>query len=151
MSQQKYDERTERNVNSLQPDFSDRTRQWLAECRRQGLNPLIHYGARSVAEQRELHEKFLAGKGPRAVAPERSYHCYGRAFDWVNIADPDGGDDGLSWDDKKAYEKGTLIGIHFEIAGIGSGDDDHLQDGKFASYANLPQSELGNFPGTLAA
>src|SRR5947209_3917574 len=89
MSQAKYDERTEQHIASLQPDFADRVRQWLAECRQQGLNPYIHFGSRSIEEQRKLRQKFLAG-GPKAVDPERSYHCYGRAFDWVNITDADG-------------------------------------------------------------
>jgi hypothetical protein len=81
MSQAKYDKRTEGNIATLQPDFTDRVRQWLAEARNQGFKPIHHFGARSVATQEELHKKFLAG-GPKAVAPEHSYHCYGRAFDW---------------------------------------------------------------------
>src|SRR2546428_731283 len=88
MSQAKYDQHTEANIATLQTDFADRVRQWLEEARKQGLNPYIHFGARSVATQEELHKKFLAG-GPKAVAPEHSYHCYGRAFDWVHIIDPD--------------------------------------------------------------
>jgi len=151
MSQAKYDQRTEKNIASLQPDFAERVRNWLAECRRKGLNPLIHYGARNLQEQRELHEKYLAHRGPRAVAPERSYHCYGRAFDWVNIVNPDAGEDGLNWDDDNAYAQGVQIGAAFEIVGIGSSDNDHLQDAKFARYADLPQSELGKFPGAMVA
>jgi hypothetical protein len=146
MSQTKHDQRTEKNIASLQPDFSERVKKWLEECRKQGLNPLIHFGARDLQEQQELHEKFLAGRGPRAVAPERSYHCYGRAFDWVNITDPDGGDTGLAWDDDAAYEKGTKIGDAFEIVGIGAGDNDHLQDERFRTFADLPRTEFGKFP-----
>ena len=145
MSQSKYNQRTEANIATLQTDFADRVRQWLAEARKQGLNPYIHFGARSVATQEELRKKFLAG-GPKAVAPEHSYHCFGRAFDWVNIIDPDGGDAGLAWDDNAAYAKGTHIGAQFQIVGIGSSDNDHLQDGRFGTFADLPQSEFGSFP-----
>ena len=151
MSQAKYDQRTEQRIASLQPDFAERVRQWLTECRNQGLNPYIHFGSRSLEEQRELRRKFLAGQGPKAVDPERSYHCFGRAFDWVNITDPDGGDSGLAWDDNAAYRQGTEIGGQFQIVGIGSDDNDHLQDAGFASFADLPRSEFGNFPGTLPA
>jgi hypothetical protein len=147
MSQAKYDQRTEQHIASLQPDFADRVRQWLAECRNQGLNPYIHFGSRSVEEQRELRRKFLARQGPKAVDPERSYHCFGRAFDWVNITDPDGGDSGLAWDDDDTYVRGTEIGAQFQIVGIGSDDNDHLQDAGFGSFADLPNSEFGNFPG----
>lgn len=151
MSQAKYDQRTEQHIASLQPDFAERVRQWLAEARDQGLNPYIHFGSRSIEEQQELRRKFLAHQGPKAVDPERSYHCFGRAFDWVNITDPDGGDSGLAWDDDGAYEQGTEIGARFEIVGIGSEDNDHLQDGGFGSFADLPRSEFGQFPGALPA
>ena len=150
MSQSKYNQRTEANIATLQTDFADRVQQWLAEARKQGLNPYIHFGARSVATQQELHKKFLAG-GPKAVAPEHSYHCYGRAVDWVNIIDLDGGDKALGWDDNKAYAKSETIANQFEIRGIGSSDNDHLQDAKFARYADLPQSELGKLPGAMVA
>jgi hypothetical protein len=145
MSQSKYDQRTEANIATLQSDFADRVRQWLEEARRQGLNPLIHFGARSIAEQEALHKKFLAG-GPKAVSPEHSYHCFGRAFDWVNITDPDGGEKGLAFDDDHAYAKGTKIAENLDIKGIGSGDNDHLQDTNFPTFADLPKSEFGRFP-----
>ena len=145
MSQSKYDQRTEANIATLQTDFAHRVGQWLAEARKQGLNPYIHFGSRGVATQEELHKKFLAG-GPKAVAPEHSYHCYGRAFDWVNITDPDGGDKGLAWDDDKAYAKGTKIAEQFDIRGIGAGDNDHLQDSHFPTFADLPKTEFGGFP-----
>lgn len=145
MSQTKYDERTEANINTLQSDFADRVRQWLAEARKQGLNPYIHFGARSVATQEELFKKFQAG-GPKAVTPEHSYHCYGRAFDWVNISDPNGGDKGLAWDDDKAYTKGEELGRQFKIRGIGPADNDHLQDENFPTFADLSQGEFGRFP-----
>jgi len=150
MSQAKYDQHTEANIATLQTDFADRVRQWLEEARKQGLNPYIHFGARSVATQEELHKKFLAG-GPKAVAPEHSYHCYGRAFDWVNIIDPDGGDKGLGWDDNKAYAKGETIANQFDIRGIGAGDNDHLQDSHFPTFADLPNAEFGNFPASAVA
>jgi hypothetical protein len=110
--------------------FAEGVQLWLAEARKQGLNPLIHFGARSVEKQREFHDAFLHQGGPRAVAPERSYHCYGRAFDWVNITDADGGEKRLAFDDEKAYKKGTKIAEQFEIRGIGESDNDH-----FTGYA----------------
>jgi hypothetical protein len=146
MSQSKYNETTEANIATLQTDFADRVNQWLEEARNQGLNPLIHFGARSVAKQRELHEAFVNHHGPRAVAPEHSYHCYGRAFDWVNITDPDGGDKGLAWDDGRAYAKGTKIAEQFDIRGIGESDNDHLQDAHFPTFADLSTTEFGRFP-----
>jgi hypothetical protein len=37
MSQTKYDQRTESNIDTLQADFAERVRDWLAEARKQGL------------------------------------------------------------------------------------------------------------------
>jgi hypothetical protein len=64
MSQIKYDQRTETNIATLQPDFAERVRDWLTEARRQGLNPLIHFGARSIEKQEELHDASLITAGP---------------------------------------------------------------------------------------
>jgi hypothetical protein len=151
MSQTKYDQRTESNIDTLQADFAERVRDWLAEARKQGLNPLIHFGARTIEKQQELHDAFVNHRGPRAVAPAVSYHCYGRAFDWVNITDPDGGEKGLAFDHgDEFYKKGTTIAQQFEIRGIGTMDDDHLQDARFPTFADLPKTELGNFPTMVA-
>src|SRR5262249_45090636 len=140
----------EANIATLQTDFADRVRQWLAEARKQNLNPYIHMGSRSVTKQEQLHEAFLAGRGPKAAAPKHSYHCFGRAFDWVNIINPDGGDKGLAFDDDKTYAKGTEIAKQFDICGI-SNDNDHLQDAKFATFDDLAQAEFGHFPSAALA
>jgi hypothetical protein len=52
--------------------------------------------------------------------------------------------------DDNAYAKGVAIGALFQIVGIGAGDNDHLQDGNFPTYAQLPATELGNFPEMIA-
>ena len=144
-AQYRYNTRTEVNIGSLQTDFGGRVRQWLTECRKQGLNPLVHFGSRHIAEQQVLFEKFQRG-GPQAVRPEHSYHCYGRAIDWVNIKKADGGEKGLDWDSSATYAKGIMIAGQFGLKGIGASDNDHLQDANFASSSDLPHSEFGNFP-----
>jgi hypothetical protein len=69
----------------------------------------------------------------------------------VNITDPDGGDRGLAFDNgEEFYRKGSEIAGQFEIRGIGSIDDDHLQDARFPTFADLPKTEFGKFPGLLA-
>jgi hypothetical protein len=37
----------------------------------------------------------------------------------------------------------------FQIVGIGTDDNDHLQDGDFRTYAQLPATDLGHFPGMM--
>jgi len=92
-----------------------------------------------------LFEKFLAG-GPKAVRPEDSYHCYGRAIDWVNIKNADAGEKGVQWNNDEAYAEGTQIAIKSQIRGIGASDNDHLQDANFANSSDLLHREFGNFP-----
>ncbi|MEO6742502.1 MAG: hypothetical protein ABIP20_19845 [Chthoniobacteraceae bacterium] len=143
--QARYDEVSARNIGTLQPDFAEKVRRWLTEMRRMGYNPYIHFAARTEGKQMELYTKFVNGVGKKAVEPRKSYHCYGRAFDWVNIKDGVA-PDGLEWDNSRLYDKGTEIAGRFGIKGIGSDDNDHLQDARFSTYRDLPQAEFGQFP-----
>ena len=143
-TQEHYDSLTNAHMKTLQPDFASRVSRWLASCRSQGLNPYIYMGSRSPALQQKLHQDFLAHRGHRAVDPRRSYHCYGRAFDWVNL-----GKNGLEWNNDTAYKKGTAIAegdSTLQIRGIGEDDNDHLQDAKFRQFTDLAAVEFGNFP-----
>jgi len=60
---------------------------------------VVTYGYRSIAEQAELHTKYLAG-GPRAAPPGESAHNFGLAVDVVLDADPDKPGLQASWDTK---------------------------------------------------
>jgi LAS superfamily LD-carboxypeptidase LdcB len=134
-----YDPKTQASLDSLQPDFADRTKQWIDGMQKAGYNPVLHFGTRSVEEQQALYEKHLAG-GPQAVAPPMSYHTYGRAFDWVNK----GSDGKLQWDNDKAYQVGQALAKNYGLTGIGAGDNDHIQDGNYKSWKDLPRTEYGN-------
>lgn len=140
--QEKYNQRTQTSIASLRPDFGARVQQWLDKCRVEGLNPLIHMGARTVAVQQHLRDLFEAGKGPLAAIPKKSYHCYGRAIDWVNIIRTDGRESDLDWNSDTTYAKGIQIAEAFKLHSIGAADMDHLQDGNFASWRDLPATEL---------
>lgn len=48
--QEKYDRRTAASIESLRPDFGARVQEWMEMCRAEGLNPLIHFGARAASE-----------------------------------------------------------------------------------------------------
>jgi D-alanyl-D-alanine carboxypeptidase len=134
-----YDAKTAASLDSLQPDFSDRAKQWIDGMRQAGYNPVLHFGTRSPEEQQVLYQKYLAG-GNKAVAPPMSYHTYGRAFDWVNK-----GDKGeLQWNNDKAYQFGQELAKKYGLTGIGAGDNDHIQDANFKSWKDLPRSEYGN-------
>lgn len=140
--QEKYNKRTAANIASLRPDFGVRVQKWLEKCRAEGLNPLIHFGARTVAQQQLLYERYIARKGPRAVEPKKSYHCYGRAIDWVNIIAANGRDSDLDWDNFRTYRLGIKLAKEFNLHSIGDADLDHLQDVNYPSWRDLPKSEL---------
>lgn len=133
-----FDAKTQASLDSLQPDFADRTRQWIQTMRDNGFDPVLHMGYRSPDEQQALYVKHLAG-GPQAVAPAMSYHTYGRAFDWVN-RDSKGN---LDWNNDKAYEFGQKLATAYGMAGIGPGDNDHIQDANYKSWKDLPKSDYG--------
>jgi hypothetical protein len=44
-----------------------------------------------------------------------------------------------------------MIANQFEIRGIGAGDNDHLQDSDFPTFADLPKAEFGSFPTAAVA
>jgi hypothetical protein len=140
--QEKYNQRTAASIASLRPDFGARVQQWLDKCRAEGLNPFIHMGARTVKVQQHLRELYLEGKGPLAAEPKKSYHCYGRAIDWVNIVRTEGKDSDLDWNNVSTYHKGIEIAQAFNLHSIGAADLDHLQDGNYASWQHLPPGEL---------
>lgn len=133
------DSQTQASLDSLQPDFADRARQWIQGMRDAGYDPVLHMGYRSPQEQQALYERHLAG-GPQAVAPQLSYHTYGRAFDWVNKG-PKGE---LQWDNDSAYEFGQHLATNYGLTGIGPNDNDHIQDANFKSWKDLPREEYGN-------
>jgi D-alanyl-D-alanine carboxypeptidase len=134
-----YDAKTAASLDSLQPDFADRAKQWIDGMRQAGYNPVLHFGTRSPEEQQVLYQKYLAG-GNKAVPPPMSYHTYGRAFDWVNK-----GDNGeLQWNNDKAYQFGQELAKKYALTGIGAGDNDHIQDANYKSWKDLPRSEYGN-------
>jgi len=134
-----YDAKTAGSLDSLQPDFADRAKQWIDGMRQAGYNPVLHFGTRSPEEQQVLYQRYLAG-GNKAVAPPMSYHTYGRAFDWVNK-----GDKGeLQWNNDKAYQFGQELAKKYALTGIGAGDNDHIQDANYKSWKDLPRSEYGN-------
>jgi hypothetical protein len=141
-----FDAQTQAKLDSLQPDFADRTKQWIQGMRSAGYDPVLTYGFRSPQEQQQLYQKHLAG-GPQAVAPPMSYHTYGRAFDWMNRG-PDGK---LQEENDKAYQFGQKLATNYKLTGIGAGDNDHIQDANYKSWKDLPRSEYGNVAPRQAA
>jgi LAS superfamily LD-carboxypeptidase LdcB len=139
--QDKFNQRCAASIASLRSDFGTRVQHWLEKCRASGLNPLIHMGARTVAIQTKLYDLYINHHGPKAASPKHSYHCYGRAIDWVNIVATNGNEHDLDWNSLATYQNGIQIATQFNLHSIGASDIDHLQDGNYASWQDLPPAE----------
>lgn len=74
------DERSEKNIATLNPAIQDLARQLVIESGLQGIDARVISGTRTYEEQAELRRKYEAG-GPKAARPGFSNHNFGLAFD----------------------------------------------------------------------
>jgi len=142
--------RTLKTVNTLEANFQRRTRQWLEEMIQTGIRPLIYTGLRTMEEQAALFAigRSKPGKIVTKARPGESYHNHGLAFDWVPMKSAAKVDlFQADWDDETAFKLGERVGITFGLNAI-SFETGHLQDGRYASWRDIPQAES---PGTKIA
>lgn len=83
---------TQQNIdklNTVHPAL--RLRAWaiIGQLANEGFFVKVEYGFRDRTKQKELHEKFLRGKGGKAAKPGYSYHNYGLAVDMIPFEDKD--------------------------------------------------------------
>lgn len=83
-------EKTTEKLNTLAPDFRNRIIQLLREAYKLGYLCYVYSGRRDFALQKQLYEKYTAGKGLVAARPGESKHNFGRAID-VQVLTPKGG------------------------------------------------------------
>lgn len=69
-------------LDSLFPQTRGKVTAWLQRCTAAGLDVRPYSGFRSFAEQKALHDAFVAGTGPKAAVPGHSYHNVRRAVDF---------------------------------------------------------------------
>jgi hypothetical protein len=127
-------------VESLDADFRARVKAWITECCEQKLTPYIYEGRRTMQRQAELWAigRTTLGKIVTKARPGQSYHNYGLAFDWVPLVrhPKKEGYYMAMFEDEAAYRKGAAIGKPHLIVPI-SWESGHLQDGKYASLADV--------------
>jgi hypothetical protein len=127
---------SESKLATVQPDFANKVRAWMQDLREHGLDPVIIQGGRTRAYQQQLYDAYKATGRNKAGAPGTSYHEFGRAIDWANRTK----DGKLDLNDDKAYELGRQLAAKHGLTGI-SGDNDHIQDAQYKSYADIPKSD----------
>ena len=129
-----YDSR----FNNLQGDFAERADAWAKDMEGHGYRIRVIQDRRTPQEQQALYEAHLRG-GPQAVAPQVSYHTYGRAFDY-GFVDRNGN---LNLNNDAGYRFGQHLAQKYGLKGLGDADNDHLQDANYSSYRDLPKEEYG--------
>lgn len=84
-TQPRFDQRSERNIDGLQPSAQRACRAWLAKCRAEGINAVVICGLRTITEQRKLYAqgRDTPGKIVTNAPGGYSFHNYGLAWDFV--------------------------------------------------------------------
>lgn len=82
-SEWRADERSERNIATLEPVTAKLAREHLRRLQAEGLNFKITSGTRTFAEQAKLYAQGRTSSGPRVTnaRPGYSWHNYGVAYD----------------------------------------------------------------------
>jgi peptidoglycan L-alanyl-D-glutamate endopeptidase CwlK len=78
------DDRSKKNIATLQRQVGEAARGWLAECREQGYCAVIICGTRTFEEQAKIYASGRSIKGPilTKAMPGASMHNYGMAWDF---------------------------------------------------------------------
>jgi peptidoglycan L-alanyl-D-glutamate endopeptidase CwlK len=121
-----------RDVKLLHPELQIIHDQWLAECRRQGLNVLVTQTWRTKAEQDALYAQGRTTKGNIVTNCKypNSPHCWGVAFDFcrnVKGKEYDDSDDFF----RKVGEIGKKLGLTW--------------GGDFKSFVDKPHLEMKKY------
>ena len=82
-SEWRADERSERNIATLEPQTAKLAREHLRRLQAEGLNFKVTSATRTFAEQAALFAKGRTAKGPKVTnaRPGSSWHNYGVAYD----------------------------------------------------------------------
>lgn len=85
MSKRTFDERSEKNLKTLNPKVEAVAREWLGKCLDEGINVKIICGTRTMREQEALYElgRTKPGRKVTNARPGHSWHNFGLAWDFV--------------------------------------------------------------------
>lgn len=131
-------------LKGLEPTFASRVAAWRDAVIAQGVIPYIYCGRRTPAEQEKLYAQGRSEPG-RIVTQARgkpipqSFHCYGRAIDWVPARQikPDGYE--ADWDSVQSYGLGIDLAKSFNLTAL-SWERPHLQDGYYKDWRDLAKA-----------
>ena len=102
-------------LKGLEPTFAARVGAWRDAVITSGVIPYVYCGLRTPAEQERLYAQGRSEPG-RVVTNARgkpipqSFHCYGRAIDWVPAKQVKDNGYEADWDNVQSYGVGIVTG-----------------------------------------
>lgn len=132
-------------LKGLEPTFAAKVNAWRDAVSASGVIPYIYCGRRTPQEQEELYEqgRTKAGKivtNARGFPVPQSYHCYGRAIDWVPARKVKGDGYEADWDNIQHYGIGIENGKLYQLQSL-TWERPHLQDAFFKDWRDLANNE----------
>jgi peptidoglycan L-alanyl-D-glutamate endopeptidase CwlK len=148
--EKKFDQRSERNIATLNPKAQTASRQWLAAVRAASIPAVIIEGTRTFARQKELYDQGRSkpGKIVTNSRPGTSKHNFGAAWDFVVFegVNDQGGVGSPLWSSPLMLTAGKLAksqGLRWGALVSKGGD--------FRSLDDVPHIELSDSLASLAA
>jgi peptidoglycan L-alanyl-D-glutamate endopeptidase CwlK len=128
-----------RNLNDLHPVVADKARQFLALCKKAGIDILITSTYRDNESQAALYAqgRTKAGRIVTNARPGQSFHNYRLAFDFVPIVNGK-----AMWNDARTFKRAREIGESIGLQGL-SFELAHLQ---WTGGLSLAQLKAGKRP-----
>lgn len=132
-------------LKGLEPTFARRVGVWRDAVIASNVIPYIYCGRRTPAEQEELYQQGRTKSGrivtnARGYPVPQSFHCYGRAIDWVPAKEVKPNSYEADWDNIQAYGVGIENGKLYNLAAL-SWERPHLQDAFFKDWRDLARLE----------
>jgi len=128
-------------LKGLEPTFASRVAAWRDAVIEQGVIPYVYCGRRTPAEQEKLYAQGRSEPGKivtqaRGKPVPQSFHCYGRAIDWVPAKPIKADSYEADWDNVQQYGVGIETGKSFNLQAL-SWERPHLQDGYYKDWRDL--------------
>ena len=141
ITRKKIDEIYRNILKGLDPSFAARVAAWRDAVIASGVIPYIYCGARTPAEQEELYRQGRTKSGKivtnaRGYPIPQSFHCYGRAIDWVPAKKIANDSYEADWVNVQSYGVGIENGKLCSLVAL-SWERPHLQDGHFKDWRDL--------------
>jgi len=132
-------------LKGLEPTFAARVAAWRDAVIAGGVIPYVYCGHRTPQEQQDLYEQGRTKAGrivtnAMGLPVPQSFHCYGRAIDWVPVLKVKEDGYEADWGNIHKYGMGIENGKLYNLQAL-TWERPHLQDGYFKDWRDLARLE----------